>query len=181
MNEIEANRICNTAISALAHGEGQLASFPGLLRRIIEEKAWQRRRVPGKGLVEMKSLRDLVTSKPIIGWGEDPKKIEAVIKDDVEVLALWREEMKHQGERVDLCSNPTEVSKIDRGKAYTVSRLQRESPELFEKVKAGELSANAAAIQAGFRKKKTPLDNLRSAWGKASEEERETFLQEVAA
>ena len=44
--------------------------------------------------------------------------------------------MKGQGKRNDLCSNPTEV-KVDRGKAYTVSRLQREAPELFAQVVAG--------------------------------------------
>ncbi len=43
---------------------------------------------------------------------------------------MWREAMKNQGKRNDLCSNPTEV-KADRGKAYTVSRLQREAPEFF--------------------------------------------------
>jgi hypothetical protein len=36
-------------------------------------------------------------------------------------------------------------------KAYTLSRLKRESPELFAAVCDGELSANAAAIKAGFR------------------------------
>lgn len=81
---------------------------------------------------------------------------------------LFREAMKEQGKRNDLCSNPTEVKKADRGKAYTLDRLQRESPELFEQVKAGELSANAAAIKAGFRKRKTPLDQLKAAarWGR---------------
>ena len=42
-------------------------------------------------------------------------------------------------------------------KSYTLSRLERDHPELFEAVCNGELSANAAAIQAGFRKVKTPL------------------------
>jgi hypothetical protein len=47
---------------------------------------------------------------------------------------------------------------VDRGtsKAYTVSRLKRDRPDLFEKVVAGELSANKAAIEAGFRRKPFP-------------------------
>lgn len=36
--------------------------------------------------------------------------------------------------------------------AYTISRLKRDRPDLAEKVIEGEISANAAAIQAGFRK-----------------------------
>ena len=35
---------------------------------------------------------------------------------------------------------------------YACRRLLRDRPDLFEKVKAGELSPNAAAIKAGFRK-----------------------------
>ena len=58
---------------------------------------------------------------------------EALLKHDPEVLVLWREAMKGQGKRNDLCSNPTEV-KTERGRSYTVSRLQREAPELFAQV-----------------------------------------------
>lgn len=39
---------------------------------------------------------------------------------------------------------------------YTLRRLKRDAPELLEAVKRGELSVNAAAIQAGIRKKPTP-------------------------
>ena len=44
--------------------------------------------------------------------------------------------------------------------AYTLNRLRRDAPELFEQVKQGELSPNAAAIQAGFRKptRTIPID-----------------------
>jgi hypothetical protein len=182
MNEVEAFRVCNSAISALSHGETNLSTFPKLLRRIIDERAWLSRRIPGKGIVTMKSLRELVTTAPIIGWGEDPAKIEAVIRDNAEVLAMWREAMKGQEGGNTTCNIVTGAkATTGNSRAYTVSRLQRESPELFEKVKAGELSAHAAAIQAGFRKKKTPLDNLRSAWAKASPDEREAFLKHINA
>jgi hypothetical protein len=40
---------------------------------------------------------------------------------------------------------------LGRGADYTLARLRRDRPDLAERVKAGELSANAAAIQAGFR------------------------------
>ncbi len=42
----------------------------------------------------------------------------------------------------------------------TIRRLMRDHPKLVERVKAGELSANAAAIEAGFRKVKTPLERI---------------------
>ena len=49
-----------------------------------------------------------------------------------------------QGDNVTLLrgNNPT----------YALKRLKRDRPDLAAKVIAGELSANAAAIQAGFRK-----------------------------
>lgn len=44
---------------------------------------------------------------------------------------------------------------LDRGNSetYALKRLKRDAPELAEKVVRGELSAHAAAIAAGFRKK----------------------------
>ena len=181
MNEVEAYQVCNSAISALSHGETSLSTFPKLLRRIINERAWESRRLPGKGVVTMQSLRELVTTAPITGWGEDPAKIEAVIRDDAEVLAMWREAMKQkQGQRTDIVDIVNEV-KPSKGnsRAYTVSRLQRESPELFAKVAAGQISANAAAIKAGFRKRKSPLDQLLHWWARCGEQERAVFISKV--
>ena len=181
MNEVEAYQVCNSAISALSHGETSLSTFPKLLRRIIDERAWESRRVPGKGVVSMQSLRELVTTAPITGWGEDPAKIEAVIRDDAEVLSMWREAMKQkQGQRTDIVDNVNEVNTSKgNSRAYTVSRLQRQRPDLFAQVAAGELSANAAAIKAGFRKRKSPLDQLLHWWARCGEQERADFLLKV--
>jgi hypothetical protein len=68
---------------------------------------------------------------------------------------------------------------IGRGRAYILARLDRDRPDLATRVRTEELSANAAAIEAGFKKKPTPLDVLRSAWRKASDEERDTFREEI--
>ena len=97
-------------------------------------------------------------ANPRLSW--PPEKVEALIKDEPEVLAMWREATKGQGARNDIRSNPTEVVRDDRGKAYALSRLKREAPKLFQAVCAGELSANAAAIEAGFRKKPTPFEQV---------------------
>lgn len=154
MNAVEAQQLCQAAERALRHGSIDLAEFPKLLRRIIDERLWLARQVAGEGNVELKSLRELVTEKPLRGWGQDPAKIEAVIRDDAEVLALWREEMKEQGKRNDIVSNINEVERsAGTTRSYTLSRLKREEPQLFERVKNGELTANAAAIEAGFRHK----------------------------
>jgi hypothetical protein len=183
MNEVEAYQVCNSAISALSHGETSLSTFPKLLRRIIAERAWESRRVPGKGVVTMQSLRELVTTPPVTGWGEDPAKIEAVIRDDAEVLAMWREAMKGRAGRPKADEktrrNPTQLKTDDRGRAYDLSRLQRKRPDLFARVAAGEISANAAAIEAGFRRRKTQLEKAIDAMRALSVGEREEVARQM--
>lgn len=73
------------------------------------------------------------------------------------------------------------VTLKERGNArsYIMARLDRDRPDLLERVVAGDLSANAAAIEAGFKKKPTSLDVLIAAWRKASAEERAAFLREI--
>jgi hypothetical protein len=158
LNEVENGQLCQSTIESLYEATGGLKQFPGLLKKIIANKAWERRVNKGK-VIELSSLRELITEKPIRGWGEDPKKVEAVIKDDPECLALYREAMKEQGnnQHTSKCNNITEAKQTATGtsKAYTCERLKRVAPELFEEVKAGRMSANAAAIQAGIRKKPT--------------------------
>jgi hypothetical protein len=79
---------------------------------------------------------------------------------------------KRQGDNVTLPQRGNSAT-------YTAKRLKRDRPDLFQQVLDGALSVNAAAIAAGFRKKSTPLDQLRKAWANATADERNTFLSEV--
>ena len=116
LNEIENGQLCQTTIQALSRTVGGLKNFPGLLKKIIVNKSWQCRVNMGT-TIELGSLRELITEFPIRGWGEDPKKIEAVIKDDPEVLAMFREAMKQQGSRSDLGDNVPQVKRAERSNA----------------------------------------------------------------
>jgi hypothetical protein len=70
-------------------------------------------------------------------------------------------------------SNTTINETIGRGRNYTVARLRKESrDDLAERVVKGELSANAAAIEAGFRKKLTPFETVMKLIPKLSASER---------
>lgn len=65
-----------------------------------------------------------------------------------------------------------------RGRDYILARLQRDGhSDLIAQVYAGELSAHAAAQQVGYRRTRTPLDQLRHWWQKASALEREVFTE----
>jgi len=61
-------------------------------------------------------------------------------------------------------------------------RLQRDRPDLVQKVARGEIrSARAAAIEAGIVKVPTGLDLLLRAWERASAKERTRFLAKIGA
>lgn len=154
LNEIERGQLCQSTIESLYEATGGLRQFPALLKKVIATRSWERRTVHGK-VVELGSLRELITAKPVSGWGEDPSKVEAVIRDDPEALAAFREAMKHQGERPNLCNNVTEVEAeaiTGNSRAYSISRVQREcDPDTVAAVMAGEMSPNAALVKAGVR------------------------------
>ena len=152
LNEVERGQLCQCTIESLYQATGGLRQFPSLLKKVIATRAWERRTAQGK-IVELSSLRELITAKPVSGWGEDPSKIEAVIRDDPEALAAFREAMKHQGERTDFDDNVTGHEAITgNSRAYSLSRVQREcDPDTVAAVMSGEMSPNAALVKAGLR------------------------------
>jgi hypothetical protein len=84
---------------------------------------------------------------------------------------------------IDYGDSNISLEKAEQGnsRTYTLNRLRRDAPELFDAVVAGKLSPNAAAIEAGFRRKTTPLEFLIRNWRKASDEERASFRDYIDA
>jgi hypothetical protein len=85
-----------------------------------------------------------------------------------------------QGARSDLIQQSDNIirsEKAEQGnsRAYTLNRLRHHAPELFDAVVVRKLSPNAAAVEAGFRRKPTRLETLMRTWRKASDVERATF------
>lgn len=60
---------------------------------------------------------------------------------------------------------------------YAYRKLAKDRPDLFARVQKGEVSAHAAMVEAGFRKRPTPLEQMRKLWGKLGEGDRATFLK----
>lgn len=67
------------------------------------------------------------------------------------------------------------------GRAYILARLDRDRPDLAEKVRAKKLSANAAAIEAGFRKRPSPFEQARKLLPKLTQDELGALSIEIAA
>lgn len=152
LNEIERADLCSLTIQSFNRVGSGLRTFPGLLKKVIQQRAWERRIVNGR-VVELPSLRHLITAKPVEGWGEDPAQVEAVIRDDAEALAAFREAMKCVNQH-DSPGNNITGQHIPTGtsRAYSLSRVQREcDPVTVDAVMAGEMSPNAALVKAGLR------------------------------
>jgi hypothetical protein len=60
------------------------------------------------------------------------------------------------------------TSTDDRSATYVVARLNRDRPDLAEKVMAGDISPNAAAVEAGFRRRyiRVPAGDVQGAVSK---------------
>lgn len=142
----------------------------------------------------LKDFREFVEAQPLRGLGQSVSDIERLLGDDDEALTALRRELTRprgnptganqysgNGNNIPVSTDttppdlftepapkpPKPKTSPDRGtrKDYTLSRLKQNEPELFEAVKAGELSANAAAIKAGIRRpyRSIPVDSPESA------------------
>jgi hypothetical protein len=151
----------------------------------------------------IKTFREFVESPPLRGLGESLADIERLLADDdlavVKLRALVVGVKGGQEGNQNASNNETNNNNIiirsdifespdppekkatqGTSRAYTLSRLDRERPDLFELVVQGEMSANAAAIMAGWRKQATVLESLQRNWKKASEDEQRQFLEWLA-
>jgi hypothetical protein len=127
------------------------------------------------------------------GYELDPQQIElavawlkinepgaAVVIDDIgKRVAVARSDNTKQGERNDLLPDNIRKSSGGTDTEYTLRRLARECPEMLDKIEAGELTVNAAAIAAGIRKKPTKAEVCLAAFRK-SENRLEPLRQIVA-
>jgi hypothetical protein len=151
---------------ALSQTEG-LDSTPAILRRVLDEDAWRDRlehRIDGRYTFE--TFEEFVEAKPLDGLGMHVADIEAILKvrDEHDVLRRVREACKAQGRR-NIASNRRKVHRGGSSRDTTLARLHDQYPELYRRVLDGVMSANAAAIQAGFRKPtaSVPIDSAENA------------------
>jgi hypothetical protein len=166
-----------------------LDQIADMVKEIITDE-WFRERVEGvpDRLYRCESLIEFITAKPVKGCGWPLEKITHLLKQsgNEEVLAMWIDAITppHGGDRKsEEVKIKPDIIRLDRkygtSKADILVRLKRERGDLYSRVIAKELSANAAAIEAGWRRKPTPLAQLRSWWAKASSEEKAAFLEEI--
>jgi hypothetical protein len=135
-----------------------LNQVPEAVRRAIESGAW-RERLEFQQIYKFDRFVDFISKSPVDGgMGWKPDLVDGLLQKagDVEVLTMWREAMTlpkhvHRADADNISIKP----KHGTSRAYALTRLKHERPDLYARVVAKEISANAAAIDAGFRKKPT--------------------------
>lgn len=150
MTPARAGELVDRLDKVIRGSEMNLGETANLMVTVIREEAWRSRRIRTGEVVTCSSFLELLTAPPLKGFGEDPGRVEALLKDDAEALRMFR-----QATTVPKGSHHDNIiiSKQGTARSYTLDRLHRQAPALYQQVVAGALSANAAAQQAGFRHK----------------------------
>jgi len=138
--------------------------FKGLtngLSAVYKNEWWRVVETPGLSTRYYNSFWEFVEADAPFGCEANKEIIEAICKkaDNIEALELFFPEKymsgksKH-GKIGNGRGSITTSTSMDRGSTYQLNRLKREKPKIAQKVIDGELSANAAYVEAGFSKKK---------------------------
>lgn len=168
----------NSLARSLASGNA-LANVPSLLKKVIADQMWRERFVTQtKQVITFKSFREFVEADPPEGLRTSVSLLIRICDDykDMEAVSLIAIEVggkpggnnnpygmmgKPDDNRINLSNTKVDsiVDKPTYGNTtdYTVRRLAKKRPDLHAKLLAGQLSPNAAAIEAGFREKKFQL------------------------
>lgn len=173
---------------ALDDGKSGLAQVPIVLKRVLCEGAWRERRIKTGEVVRFERFEAFVSTPPLAGLGGDLAVIRTIVRDDPEALDLLdqatvaRPGGDRKSEEARIKDDNVNLDRVAKGNArqYALRRLRKSAPEVHARVLAGEISAHAGMVEAGFRARPTPLDLLERAWKKASQEERLQFLMRVA-
>jgi len=143
---------------ALVGGDEHLLKrFPNLIKKVIDGRVWEER--PDRKGRPFTSFEAFVTHPIVEGLGSSLDEIQFFVRKDEEVAQLVRAEVKELGEHGGAREDGEQVDSINlkteggTSQTYALKRLKRDRPDLAEKVVRGEVSPNAAAIEAGFRRK----------------------------
>ena len=140
---------------AIGHGGEQVFDVaPIVLRRVLEDQAWANRK--DKNGKTFRSFESFATHILWQGLESSISDLLLYCRKHPEVAELIRREVgaaAEHGANQHRGGDSVATSSDDRGATYALRRLKRDHPELAEKVVSGKLSAHAAAIEAGFRKR----------------------------
>lgn len=158
---------------ALKFGD-MLRQFPEMVETCIGQETWKMMYCRDKGRC-FESAREYFLHNEPDGVGLTEKRGYLLLGGHDDALKAWRKAMVQPlGTNQYTEGNDNIITHPKQGtsRAYTLDRLSREAPGLYEAVCRKEMSANRAAIEAGFRKPPKPFDQIKKLLPKLSEAER---------
>lgn len=163
-------------LSRTIHEGGfKLDLVPKILKVVIRKDYWKERYVNSlKRTVSFDRFEAFVTTLPPEGLGTKIEDIKRLCHGDLEAEDLLdRVTVGPPGVHAGVDNVNTRPDGNSR--QYSLRKLRRDRPDLHKQVVAGKKTANAAMIEAGFRKRPTVLDQLKKLWNKATLDERLAF------
>jgi hypothetical protein len=175
--------------NALARGGASLQNVPGLIKRLIGEETW-REYVTPLGIETFQDFAAFIVHPR--GLATTIDLVERICGGDMDALdlldkATMRKDGRPEkitnddaGETVYNVNSSNERARpMGNSRGYALRRLRTHRPDIHARVLTGELSPHRGMIEAGFLRQPTPLDELRRAWKKASDDERVQFFQQL--
>lgn len=165
---VKAGLLVDSASHALRDGSYGLKEFPERLEKILRTSAWKRRVIPQNDEeVEFASFAVFVETPILKGLGSTVEQVQklCVGRGVVEALLDAALQGKHGGDKSNV-NNVNVARPQGNARQRVIRRLRQEGKGgLLDQVLSGELSANAAAIEAGFRRpmRSVPIDSPASA------------------
>lgn len=137
-------------------------------------------RVCGEDLEAVDLLDKVTTAKP--GNREGINQYADSQASSIQEPRLFCEQQPEQCGIHDIVMNSTEKKELPsqgNSRTYALRRLREHKPHIHARVLAGELSPHQGMLEAGFRHKPTPLEQLHRYWRKVAPDDRLRFLCEM--
>lgn len=192
---VRNGNVIHSLTLSFAHGIANINNVPSLVLRVIKEDMWQDFVVQStKETVHYAYFEEFVEALTPNGLETTMGTLEDLCRNDAEVLVKLTNVTKrprggtnnpagtnqHQEKEVNVDninidqkrSRPTGTSK-----AQGLRRLSKDRPDLLEKVTSGEMSTNAACVEAGFRKSPCPIKAAQKAVQKMTPKQLDEFKE----
>lgn len=149
----------------VATGTDDLDMVTNLVGKVIESGSWREFTTPNGFPVAHSTFQSFVTADRWDGLGTSRDALVAWVREQDPAVAdlverAWRDEVpqaKSAKGRTPNNAGGTRISTHEKTADSILARLKRDDPDLARKVVAGDITANAAARQKGWRKPRVLL------------------------
>jgi hypothetical protein len=156
----DASILVQSLGSAIHHGGAHLSNVPEMLKRVLKDGMWREFTTPLRQVVRYERFEEFVVTPPTKGLGASVDLVRRMVEHDNEA----RDMLDQALQRPNGGDRKTESAAIrfnivksgppmGNAKEHALRKLRTFAPELHAEVLQGRLSAHAAMVQAGYRKR----------------------------